>query len=181
MEKYILILLIICYIIYSKYDKYKNYMANKPIGDIGENIVANKLMELDDNYIVNHNVHYGKSQIDHIVVCPTRKSVFVIETKNWRGIITGTYNENKWIQNKNGDIKYLDNPIKQNQYHCSQVKKVYPSYNIYNIVVFINNRNVPRSKYIIDINHLVDYINNISINTKYYNVPIYKMNPTTPR
>jgi hypothetical protein len=137
---------------------HKQYKANKPIGDIGESIVKNRLSVLVDDYVVEHNVHLGKAQIDHLVINHGVKIVFVIETKLWGGIITGSSSDDYWRQDKNGVIRYFDNPIKQNNYHCSVVRKYYSGYKVYNVVVFVKNNNVPKSKCIIGVNDLVNYI-----------------------
>lgn len=139
----------------------QNFEKCKTIGDIGESIVANKLNQLSDKFVVENNVHIGNCQIDHLVICHERKLVFVIETKMWGGIISGRANENMWRQDKGGVVNYFDNPIKQNKYHCDAVGKRYYGYEIYNVVVFINNKNVPKSKYIMSSGELVDYINSM--------------------
>lgn len=155
------ILGIIIFLFFLEHDEQKKYKTCKKTGDIGESIVANKLKKLDDKFVVRNNIHMGRCQIDHLVICHDVKIVFVIETKMWGGIITGNTNDSMWKQNKNGVIKYMDNPIKQNQYHCRVVKNRYIGYEVYNVVVFVNNRNVPNSKYIVSANGLVCYINGV--------------------
>lgn len=162
MEDILYILIII--LVYRQLKRYSKieFKIHKKVGDKGEKIVAQKLSQLNDDYIVINNVHYGRTQIDHLVLCHNRKCIFVIETKMWGGIITGKFNDRQWIQNKNGKFKMLDNPILQNKYHCRVVKKRYPRYEIFNVVVFVGNNNVPESKCIIRVNNLVDYIYKVS-------------------
>ena len=62
-------------------------------GDIGEGTVARRLKSLPSNkYAVFNDVMLktgrGSVQIDHIVV--SQYGIFVVETKNISGIITGT-------------------------------------------------------------------------------------------
>ncbi len=61
------------------------------------------------------------SEIDHIVI--TRGGIFVIETKNWSGIIKGNPNEETWMQIKpNRDQqKKVKNPILQNEKHIQHL------------------------------------------------------------
>jgi len=144
----------------------KQFKQSKIIGDIGENIVCRILYKLDrDNYIVRYNVYFGRAQIDHLVMCIESRDIFVIETKRWSGIITGKGTDKMWTQNKNGVIKYLDNPIMQNKFHCREVKKCYKNYEIHNVVVFVGNAtlNIPKSKCIVDKDKLIDYIEGCSI------------------
>jgi hypothetical protein len=159
----LIILIIILFCV--KYIDYKQFKFYKTIGDRGENIVYNKLKQLGQEYIIQNNVYLGKAQIDHMVI--HHRDIFVIETKLWGGIITGQYNDKKWQQNINNNIKYLNNPILQNQFHCSQVKKAYPGYKIYSIVVFVNNNNVPKYSCIVSVNNLLDFIKSAS--NKYSN------------
>lgn len=134
------------------------YKYNKHIGDVGENIVANRLSQLNEEYIVEHNVHIGHSQIDHLVINHGLKICYVIESKYWGGIITGKRNDSFWQQDINGTIKYLPNPIIQNEYHCRDIRKSYSGYHIYSIVVFIKNNKVPCLKCIANENRVLDFI-----------------------
>lgn len=130
----------------------------KTIGDIGENIIINRLSKLSDDYIVEHNVHLGKTQIDHLVINHTLQVCFVIETKMWGGTITGKSNDTYWQQNINGSIHYFKSPYKQNSYHCNVVRKYYSGYKIYNVLVFVNNKNVPHLRCIVDEDEVREYI-----------------------
>jgi hypothetical protein len=153
--------LILLYIVvwHIKRNQYKRY---KTIGDVGEGIVSKELSKLNEDYIVMNNVHIGKCQIDHMVICKSARIIFIIETKLWGGIITGEYYDKQWRQDKNGVIKYLDNPILQNRYHCNTVSRRYKNYKVYSIICFVNSDNVPRSKCIIRVNELTRYINDTS-------------------
>lgn len=149
---YVILFALLMFVIWIENRKHKR------IGNIGEKVVRSKLDVLSDEYVVLHNVHYSNTQIDHMVICHDRKLVFVIETKMWGGIITGNYNDKKWIQNKNGVVSYYDNPILQNKYHCNIVRQKYYGYSVRSIVVFVGNKNIPPYKYVINEDELVDYI-----------------------
>jgi hypothetical protein len=83
----------------------------------------------------------------------------VIETKMWSGVITGSRNDNKWMQTKDGQvIAYYYNPIVQNRIHCNAVRRRYRGYKVKSIIVFVGNINVPRYGGVISENELVNYI-----------------------
>lgn len=74
-------------------------------GFIGEKVVANVLNSLPKNeYKVLNNImlntERGSTQIDHVVV--SEFGIFVIETKNYKGIITGSEFSDKWTKNMYG-------------------------------------------------------------------------------
>lgn len=144
------------------FDQRKCHQHNSDIGTFGENIVANHLGQLDENYTVANDIHIGHSQIDHLVINHKLQLCFVIETKYWGGVITGNRNDKYWQQNLNGSFKYLPNPIKQNDFHCREIRKSYKGYHVYSIVVFVKNKNVPHLKQIVDENVVLDYIVYIS-------------------
>ena len=62
----------------------------------------------------------GTTQIDHIVV--SRFGIFVIETKNYRGWITGNENGSEWTKNVYGNKYRFANPFRQN-YDTSRLWK----------------------------------------------------------
>jgi len=55
-------------------------------GAIGEAIVASRLANFPDNYFVIHDLSTPFGNLDHVVVGPS--GIFVIETKNLKGIIS---------------------------------------------------------------------------------------------
>jgi Nuclease-related domain len=55
-------------------------------GAIGEALVAGTLASLPDDFVVINDVSKRFGNIDHVVVGPT--GVYVIDAKNWRGIIS---------------------------------------------------------------------------------------------
>lgn len=94
-------------------------------GKWGEMEVANILSLLpEDEYKVINDVIIKNngytSQIDHIVV--SIYGIFVIETKNYTGLITGYENSKNWVQNIYGNKYRLYNPIKQNKGHILALK-----------------------------------------------------------
>lgn len=70
--------------------------------------------------------HNGKKscQIDHLVICP--QGIFVFETKNYLGKVTG-YVLNDKIHRKVLGMSYsMKNPVKQNDYHIKYLQDYLP-------------------------------------------------------
>lgn len=55
-------------------------------GLVGENVVAGILARLPDSFVVIHDITARCGNLDHVVIGPT--GVFVMDTKNWRGIVS---------------------------------------------------------------------------------------------
>lgn len=85
-------------------------------------------------------------QIDHIVV--NNCGVFVLETKNYKGIISGMRNQRYWMQTLlfGEEKKQFYNPIKQNNTHKG-------------VVQHIVGKNVPVYAYVVFVNNNLEYIN----------------------
>lgn len=110
-------------------------------GYFGEKYVANKLRGLSkDEFKIIHDVmlptSYGTTQIDHIVV--SIYGIFVLETKNYKGWITGGENSEKWTKNMYGKKYSFRNPIKQNYAHVKALEELLgiPQKSFIPIVVF---------------------------------------------
>ena len=112
-----------------------------------------------DNIIIVDE--YGNShQIDHILIRPN--GVFVIETKNWGGLILGDSSGDTWTQII-GDKHYsLLNPLKQNRTHCYVVNKVIgEEYSVNSLIVMTqNNAKKIGIDNVINLYHIGRYINN---------------------
>lgn len=95
-------------------------------GELGEykiNIQLDQLKDeclyLSDLMIENHKSKTGFSQIDHVAI--TKYGLFVIETKNYQGEITGNATDRYWTVSN----RYkLYNPLLQNYGHVQAVKQV---------------------------------------------------------
>lgn len=111
------ILIIIIYYLY----------APKIIGFFGELWVKQKLNKLPkDKYKIINNVliknSSGTHQIDHIVL--SNYGIFVIETKQYNGYITGNKYDKYWIRHiGNKKINYT-NPIRQNYGHIKTLSEL---------------------------------------------------------
>lgn len=89
-------------------------------GVVGEQAVRTRLLSLNQKkYSVVHDVIIADkdqlTQIDHIVV--GRSGVYVIETKNYKGMITGSETAANWTQHLGKKRVSFYNPIKQNYGH----------------------------------------------------------------
>lgn len=89
-------------------------------------------------------------QIDHIVI--QRNGVFVIETKNYSGVIIGRDEEVNWTQVMEFGKKTYSfySPVRQNESHARFLTSILPKgVPIYPIVVFIqNNAEYVKSRYV---------------------------------
>ncbi len=92
----------------------------------GEVEVARQLSDgLDNDYYVYNDITirsgFRRAQLDHLVVGPC--GVVVLETKNWRGRITGDAREKAWQQFRFSDSapRRVSNPLLQNQRHAQVI------------------------------------------------------------
>lgn len=102
-------------------------------GEIGEKEVRKRLKKLrKDKYTVFNDITFsinGKlSQIDHLVV--SNYGIFVIETKNYKGLISGKENDYNWIQFIGRYKNHFYNPIRQNQGHIFALRYVLKGFNM---------------------------------------------------
>ena len=97
------------------------------LGKAGEYYAKGELKKLNkDEYKVINDVFIDSgeytSQIDHIVV--SKYGIFVIETKQYNGIIRGNQYDQKWVRRlKKKDI-YYTNPFRQNAGHIKTLSNV---------------------------------------------------------
>jgi hypothetical protein len=110
------------------------------IGEIGEykiNIQLDHFTKdckyISDIMINNSKSKTGYSQIDHIVVSPY--CIFVIETKNYNGVIKGSRNDQNWTVN--GRFK-MYNPIKQNYGHVMALQSLLLEYSALQYISMIS-------------------------------------------
>ena len=110
----VIIILIISFIEGSK------RLSPKKKGEYGESRVSDILCSLPEPYqVINNVLIHNKertSQIDHNVV--SLFGIFVIETKNYSGLISGAERSENWKESfKTTGSHYFRNPIKQNWGH----------------------------------------------------------------
>ena len=98
----------------------------KVSGDYGEYSISSVMHSLPQHYHVINDVllktKKGSTQLDHVIVSPF--GVFVIETKNHKGMIVGDCCGKVWTQVLRGKGKFtFYNPVKQNEGHIRNLCK----------------------------------------------------------
>ena len=99
----------------------------KIAGFLGEFFVRTELNKLPkENYLILNNIMIssskGTNQIDHIVI--SKYGIFVIETKNYAGLITGNEYKDKWTQHLGKNKYSFHNPIHQNYGHIKALEEI---------------------------------------------------------
>lgn len=111
----------------------------------------------------------GYSEIDLIAL--TEKGIFIIESKNLTGKITGSWkDENIFVEHPGGQTFTLMNPIDQNTRHFQALKNILGFKNDYfrNIVVFGDNsyisdyRDIPFFARICKVDQLIKTMNHLA-------------------
>lgn len=112
-------------------------------GFMGESWVKLELSKLPkDSYIVLNDIMIkddnGTHQIDHLVL--SKFGIFVIEMKNYYGLIKGKEFDNKWCQYLGKNKSYFINPIHQNYGHIKALSNLLKidDKNFISIVCFSN-------------------------------------------
>ena len=115
----------------------------KVSGDYGEYSISSVMHSLPDYYHILNDVllktKKGTTQIDHVIVSPF--GIFVIETKNHKGMIFGDCFGKVWTQVLRGKGRYtFYSPVKQNEGHirCLSRSIKIPTNCIMGIIVFTN-------------------------------------------
>ena len=143
----------------------------KTKGKAGEKRALKNLKTLpgDKYFLLNDlllKTDEGTSQIDHIVV--SVYGIFIIEIKNYQGLIYGSEHSYNWTQNIYGNKTSFKNPIHQNYAHVTATEKAlssFGSFPIKSIVAFseksklnIETKDTP----VIYIREIATYIKSLS-------------------
>lgn len=96
-------------------------------GFMGEFWVKTELRKLPkDKYIILNDIliksSKGTHQIDHIVI--SKFGIFVIEMKNYDGLITGDEYKENWTQHFGKKKYYFNNPFHQNYGHIMALQEI---------------------------------------------------------
>lgn len=138
----------------------------KVSGFVGEKIVVFILARLDrEKYKILNNltiyIDKESAQIDHLII--SNFGIFVIETKNYEGIIFGEENSNYWTQILYKNRENFYNPIKQNDWHIQALENILKNYSdilYFPIVVFTKSSDL-RVKTVTDVINTDDLIKTI--------------------
>ncbi|MEW6025814.1 MAG: nuclease-related domain-containing protein [Planctomycetota bacterium] len=87
------------------------------IGAKGEEMVSRALAGFPDDWYIFNDVFIQDTQIDHILICP--KGVYAIETKHYRGTITGNTESPDWWQFIRLRQTKIYNPVRQAVHHSA--------------------------------------------------------------
>ena len=134
------------------------------IGKAGEFWVKGELKHLSNDYIVINDIMINPDgythQIDHVVI--SKYGIFVIETKQYNGYITGSKYDKKWVRHIGKQKIYYTNPILQNYGHIKSISELLhiEENKILNIVCIPSNAklNIKDDGETVRINTLVDTI-----------------------
>ncbi len=115
----IIILIMLWILLKIYYPKFRGFM-----GEFWVKLELGKLPK--DKYIVLNDImlkdEKGTHQIDHLVLSVF--GIFVIEMKNYYGLIKGREFDNKWCQYLGKTKNYFINPIHQNYGHVKSLSKL---------------------------------------------------------
>ena len=109
---------------YQEYSQAKSKSQNIKKGEQGEDtFIALVSNILDDSYAMMNNVYlpYNQEylqQVDSILISG-RGNIYVVEVKNWSGVISGNINNLTWLT----DAGPRKNPYLQNEYHLMTLQK----------------------------------------------------------
>jgi hypothetical protein len=115
-------------------------------GKAGERFVRKQLSEKlnSEHYKILNNLLLPSqnklctTQIDHVIV--SNYGIFCIETKNFKGLISGDSYEKDWFQNTENSENPFPNPVRQNWGHIKTLKELlsidYPEAPIESLIAF---------------------------------------------
>jgi len=150
-------LLVLSILVDILYPKFRGFM--------GEFWVKQELKKLPkDKYIVLNDIMVNQNnsthQIDHLII--SQFGIFVIEMKNYYGLILGDEHRDKWIQYLGKKKCYFLNPIHQNYGHVKSLEELLNIDNKYfiPIVCFSNQAKlkIEAKDNVVPLNYLVSTI-----------------------
>lgn len=120
-----LLMLLLCVLLFGYWYTHRETARKK--GTYGEKNVSRRLHRLPaEQYLILDDIlllsDRGLTQIDHIVV--SVYGIFIIETKNYAGLITGDQYAYQWYQCIGKKRYAFRNPCMQNYAHCCAIIKL---------------------------------------------------------
>lgn len=154
---------------------FKSFVLPKLKGKSGERRVASVLNKLPkEKYVTINDLiikdEKGLHQIDHLVI--SLYGIFVIETKNYKGIVYGNEYEDYWTQNIYGNRSKFKNPIHQNYGHLKTIETLLKDkYDVpvFPIVAFSSNcklKTKTTKSTVLYINEVKHFIESVSVAEK---------------
>lgn len=139
------------------------FFTYKIIGWFGEFWVKQELRKLSKDYLILNDVMVktskGTSQIDHLVF--SKYGIFVIETKQYNGVIIGNDYDKNWKIKLRTKSFYVNNPVHQNYGHVQSIKEItsLTDDKLFSIVCISSRARIKvKSDIVISIIKLVSYI-----------------------
>ena len=157
----VVILIIFLIFIFSKKKEDKGAIGENKVNRILDNLPEQQYISIKDLLLKTEK---GTTQIDHVVI--SYKGIFVIETKNYDGLIFGSDKQKYWTQVLYKNKYKFYNPVWQNKGHISAIKRVLNRYDIpmYSIVAFSNRcklEKIDSETPVIYMSDLTNYLLNI--------------------
>lgn len=112
-------LLVLSILIEILYPKFRGFMGEFWVKQELKKLPKDKYMVLNDVMVNQNNTTH---QIDHLII--SQFGIFVIEMKNYYGLILGEEHKDKWIQYLGKKKRYFLNPIHQNYGHVKSLEEL---------------------------------------------------------
>ena len=111
-----IILIFLCILIKIYYPKFRGIMGEFWVKQELKKLPENDYKVLNDIMLNDNN---GSHQIDHLII--SKFGIFVIEMKNYYGLIRGNEFDDKWCQYLGKNKYYFINPFHQNYGHIKSL------------------------------------------------------------
>ena len=116
---YVIIMAILAILMDILYPKFRGFMGEFWVKQELKKLPKNKYLVLNDIMVKQND---GTHQIDHLII--SQFGIFVIEMKNYYGLILGDEHKDKWIQYLGKKKSYFMNPIYQNYGHVKALQEI---------------------------------------------------------
>ena len=134
------------------------------VGKAGEYWTKKELKKLGKEYLIINDLMIRTEdkkthQIDHVVI--SKYGIFVIETKQYDGYITGNDYDKKWCMKAGKNKLYINNPVHQNYGHIKALQEVLKlnEKNFISIVCMSGNAKLKiKSNKVVKVNDIIDKI-----------------------
>lgn len=98
-----------------------NDLLNKEKGEIGEQKIFDEINNIDIYNRVLRNIRIPVNNSDKTteidIILITCDGLYIIESKNWNGIISRTKKDDWYMTFNFKKMKHINSPVKQNKYH----------------------------------------------------------------
>lgn len=116
---YFIVLSLLCVLMDIMYPKFRGFMGEFWVKQELKKLPKDKYILLNDIMVKQNN---STHQIDHLII--SKFGIFVIEMKNYYGLITGDDYKDRWIQHLGKTKNYFMNPIFQNYGHVKALEEL---------------------------------------------------------